>query len=797
MDVEASTSKRRRVSGLPAEVSSFVGRRHEAAEVKRLLAASRLVTLTGVGGVGKSRLASRVASDLRRAFADGVRLVQLAELDDPELVPQTVAEAMPIREHSSRPPTDVLIDHLHDKRALVVLDNCEHLLHACAVLAEVLLRSTPDLRILATSRQPLGVASEQTFAVPPLPLPDGTRPADGSPAYTDAVRLFAERAEAVLPGFAVTAANREAVERICSRLDGIPLAIELAAVRLRALSAEQLLERLDDRFRLLTAGSRAVPARHRSLRALIDWSDELCTDLERLLWARVSVFSDGLDLEAAEAVCAGDGIAREEVIDLVIGLVDKSVLIREEHPAGVRYRLLETIGQYGRERLAASGKEAALRRRHRDYYQRLSAEASTEPAGRSHAAWLTRLRLEHANLRAALECCFSEPAELRMGLTMATDLLYHWVTGDHLGEGRDWLDRGLAADTAPTEARARALCARGWLAIIQAEPDAATAMLDESRLIGERLGLERVLAWAVLLSAMVAMTRGDTASAVGLGEEAVARHRATGDSAGLALALTRLCLACSWLGDAPRAIRLGEGALAVCEAGGEGWHMAYARMALGIELWREGDTRRASALEQESLRFNRALGDPRGTGLNLEVLAWIAAADEQYPRAAQLLGILRTTWRAAGGPLSGYRYLAGYHGDCEAGTREALGEAVFQAAAEHGAGLSRNDALAYALHEGRPAPDPQERADRPPALTRREAEIAQLVAQGMSNKEIAAALVIAERTAEGHIEHILNKLGFNSRAHIAAWVTEQNEGTGQPADEQARAEDRRPHEWDA
>ncbi|WP_345444760.1 ATP-binding protein, partial [Actinoallomurus vinaceus] len=351
---------------LPAEVTSFVGRRHEVAEVKRLLSVSRLVTLTGPGGVGKTRLAGRVGALLRRAFADGVWLVELADLANPDLLVPAVCEALRIRDHSARPAVEVLIDHLRDAQALVILDNCEHLVPECAVLVEALLRSAPRLRVLATSRQPLGVGSEQSLSVPTLPV---TSDGDVGVVAGDAVRLFAERAEAVVPGFVVTEDNREAVERICRRLDGLPLGIELAAVRLRALSVQQLLARLDDRFRLLTSGSRAVLPRHQTLRALIDWSYGLCTEAERSVWARISVFSGGLDLEAAEQVCVGDGIAREDMLDLVGGLVDKSVLVREEHPGTVRYRLLETIRQYGRERLIASGTEHLVQQRHRDYYR--------------------------------------------------------------------------------------------------------------------------------------------------------------------------------------------------------------------------------------------------------------------------------------------------------------------------------------------------------------------------------------------------------------------------------------------
>lgn len=337
-EVAPATPKRWQTPGLPLEVTSFVGRRHEMAEVRRLLSKARVVTLTGPGGVGKTRLALRVAADVQRAFPDGVWLVELAGLKDPELLGASVNEALAIRDTSRRPLMEVLVDHLRDKRALLILDNCEHLLRGCAVLAEILVRSAPSLRILTTSRQALGIAAEQTLAVPTLPLPppvpDSDRPRlPAEPAtQSEAVRLFAERAAAVIPDFTVTDANRSAVEQICRRLDGIPLAIELATARLRALSPEELLARLDDRFRLLTGGSPATLPRQQTLRALIDWSYALCTEKEQLLWARVSVFADGLDLEAAEAVCSGAGIDREEAIDLVIGLVDKSILIKENPP---------------------------------------------------------------------------------------------------------------------------------------------------------------------------------------------------------------------------------------------------------------------------------------------------------------------------------------------------------------------------------------------------------------------------------------------------------------------------------
>ncbi|GAA3038751.1 ATP-binding protein [Streptosporangium longisporum] len=782
MDEVASVARRRRqATDLPSEVTSFVGRRHEIAEVRRLLSMARVVTLTGPGGVGKTRLALHVAADVQRAFPDGVWLVELAGLRDPELLVGSVSEMLAIRDVSTRPPAEVLTDYLRPKRALLILDNCEHLIRDCAVLAESLIRSAPGLRILATSRQALGIAGEQSLPVPPLPLPpappDPDRPAPPAapPATSEAVRLFTERAASIVPGFTVTDGNRSDVERICRRLDGIPLAIELAVVRLRALSPAELLSRLDDRFRLLTGGSPAALPRQRTLRALIDWSHVLCTEQERLLWARMSVFTDGLDLQAAEAVCSGDGIERDEVIDLVIGLVGKSILIREDHPgtpSAARYRLLETLRQYGRERLVASGQETALRRRHRDHYRRLSAQAYAERFGPGQVAWFGRLKLDHANLRTALEYCFTEPGEGSEALGMAADLLYHWITSHYLGEGRRWLDRALLG-TGPDGTRGRALWSGGWLAVIQADMTAAEAMLEEAGTIGRRPGQEAILGYVALFSGMIAMSRNEVDVAIRLYEDAAERHRAEDDPTGQAAALIRLCLAHSFRGDWPNSISFGERCLELCDAHGEGWHRAYTMMALGVAVWRQGDARRAIELEKESLRFNRSIDDLLGTGVNLEVLAWIAAAEGDHLRAARLLGVLERIWQALGARLSGYGHLVCYHDECEAAARDALGGAAFDAAVRQGARMTCDEAIAAALEElDRPVVPVAEAEPSP--LTPRETEIAQLIARGLSNRDIATTLTIARRTAEGHVEHIMTKLGFHSRAQIAVWTGERN-----------------------
>jgi len=756
---------------LPAEVTSFIGRRRETTEARRLLSVARLVTITGVGGVGKSRLALRVALDVRRAFPGGVCFVELADVDEPALIGQALADTHSIRIPPSQSPVDVLIEHLADRRMLIVLDNCEHLLEDCAVLADGLLRALPDLRILATSRQPLGIASEQTLELAPLPV-SGAGPLTCS-AESDAVRLFAERVAAVRPDFAVTEANLPVVLEICRRLDGLPLAIELAAVRLRALSVEQLLQRLDDRFRLLTTGSRAAPPRQRTLRALIDWSHDLCTAKERLLWQRACVFSDGFTLETAEEVCSGDGIGEAEVIDLITGLVEKSVLIREEGYHEARYRLLDTIRQYGRERLAESGEEAIWRRRHRDHYRDLARKAWERHFGPAQLDWHVRLHAEDGNLHKALEWSFAEPGEAETGLAMATHLLHHWIRY-HPREGRGWLAQGLALCTAPTVLRARALWGCAWMSLMQGDEAPAAAMLAECREIAARTGSDYDLAYADLCSGMLAMSRGEAATAAVLYRKAADRCRRLGDHVGVALALIRLCLARSVQGRGEEAQALGEEAVAVCEAHGDVRYRAYALMVLGIEAWRRGELQRAAALQKQSLESNRVMDDYTGCGMNLEVLTWIAGSEERYARVARLLGILKSPPWSDDVSMVEFRWLRRHSRVCEAEAVKALGTKAFSAEVTRGARLAPDEAAGFVLElEAPEEPVAAASNGQVPPLTRRETEIARLVSRGLSNKEIASTLVISPRTAEGHVEHILDKLGFSSRTQIATWLNEQ------------------------
>ncbi|MFB9909120.1 LuxR C-terminal-related transcriptional regulator [Allokutzneria oryzae] len=749
--------------------------------MKRLLSATRLVTLIGTGGVGKTRLATRVAMDARQSFRDGAWLVELAALEEPALLAQTVADTLRISDHTARSPMAVLTDYLRDKQILLVLDNCEHLLDACSRLAGELLAVSAGLRILATSRQVLAVQGEHLLIVPPLPTPAP----DHSPAAADidrydAVRLFVERAAAVLPEFRVTDDNSAVLAGICHLLDGIPLAIELAARRLQVLSEKEILIRLGDRFNLLSGGRRAAPSRHQTLQAAIDWSFDLCTPEERTLWTRLSVFTGGCDLDAAEAVCAGRGIDREDVLNLVAGLVDKSLLAKEEHDGRSYFRMLHTIRDYGRTRLPAS-EEAMMRRRHRDYYHRLAVRAEADWLGPRQPSWCERLRAEHANLRVALDYCLVEPGEKQIGLAMVTLLWSYWVTYGFISEGRRWFELLLALATEPTPLRAKALWITGWIEQIRGDHFAARVALEECHALAERLGYQSAQAYAVHYTAHAAMSEGDHAAALVLYEDALARHRALNDEVGVITLLYKLAFCYCLRGDArhgdvDHAIALCVECLRRSEACGEIWCRTYALFVYGLGLWKQGKHREAAEMVRRCVRLKRSLNDSPGVGLALELLAWIATADGHHERAARLMGAAQRIWQTIGGPLNGIAQLIACHDEAEAAVREALGDAAFHAALAKGRGLSFERVVTYALGddaEGAPAAPCRARESTRSALSRRELEVAELVAQGMSNKDIATKLVISQRTAETHVQHILTKLAFSSRARIAAWMAEQ------------------------
>ncbi|ADJ45112.1 LuxR family transcriptional regulator fused with ATPase domain [Amycolatopsis mediterranei S699] len=759
---------RRSAGNLPAELTSFVGRRHELGEAKRLLATARLVTLTGAGGVGKTRLALRVAADVRRAFPDGVWLVELADVGDPHLVPNTVATAFGLRVTSDQAAG--LAEYLEDKQLLLVLDNCEHVADECATLVAKLLAVSAGLRVLATSRHTLHVEGEHLLHVEPLPVP-GDEDAGGGPV--EAVTLFADRAAAVSPGFELTPDNRATVSRICRRLEGIPLAIELAAVRVRVLAVDQVLERLDDRLGLLTSRPAAVQPRRRTLEAAIDWSFELCTPAEQRLWAQASVFPGGFDLDAAEGVCvpAADG---GSALDVVAGLVDKSVLSRQNGTFGRHawYRMLETVREYGGARLAAGGDEAGVRARQAGYYADLARRYRAEGFGPRQSEWLGRLRREHANLRAVLEHCLSGPGQASQALDIAASLWNFWYGGGLVPEGCGYLRRGLELCGERTLVRARGLYAMAFLAIQTGAPHAQLlAELDE---LAEELGDERLRAGHAECAGMATFFTGDLSGGAELLERALAGYRTAGDPLLVFDTLILLAAARFFLGD-PRGAAAAEEALALTDRHQARWSRGYALWAVAIHRWRAGEPRQATDLLHEAVALR--LPDRTLLAFLVEALAWCHSAEGEHDRVARLLGGAGAVWRLSGarvGEMSPYQAV---DEQCAALARKALGEDAFAAAFAEAAGSGLDDVVRYALRE-RPATRAAGKAAEPGGLTRRQREIAELVARGMSNKEIAAALVLSGRTVEGHVENILVKLGLTSRTQVASWLAGQ---PGRPA----------------
>ncbi|AII08283.1 protein kinase domain-containing protein [Rhodococcus opacus] len=760
------------VGNLPLELTSFVGRRRELTEARRLLSVARLVTLTGIGGVGKTRLALRVAAETRRVFADGVWVVELGQLQNSSLLAEVVATSLRLRDQSTRAVQDVLAEYLAERRLLLVLDNCEHLIEAVASLATTLLRTCPELRILTTSREQLSIAGEAAMRVPPMTVPDPDRPSlRGLPQY-DAVTLFVERAVAAVPEFELNEDNQVAVAQICVRLEGLPLPIELAAVRLRAMTAEEIAKRLADRYRLLTVGNRGMPTRQQTLRLCVDWSYELCTASEQQLWGRLSVFASGFELDAAEGVCA-EGLPPDDLLDVVASLVDKSILIREEAGPVVRYRLLETLRDYGREKLQQTGEYPALRRRHRDWYEQLAVRAEADWISSRQLEWIDRLKRELPNLRDALQYSLTEPNEdSAAGLQIATALYPLWWSRGLLAEGRRWLDRALSLRPPwPTAERVKALYADSLLAGVQGDLPAAFALTEQEREITEQLGDAHTGALLAHTAGRLALFGGDLPRAIEHFERALEVFRAEGDLHRQIGALQGLGLASGLLGDTARAASCQEEVLTITESRGESEYRARSVWILALMIWQQGDPGRAVRLLAEGLQLTRMTDDPVGTAWCLQALAWIAADEHHSRRAAVLLGATEALRAVMGTTTVLVPNLRTHQEQCERRARSALGGRAYEAAFRQGQNMSFEDAVAYALDEHPPAP---QAAGTAASLTRRERQVAELVAQGLTNKAIAGRLVIAQRTAQGHVEHILTKLGFTSRAQIAAWAAEQS-----------------------
>jgi predicted ATPase/DNA-binding CsgD family transcriptional regulator len=760
---------------LPAEVTSFIGRRRELADAKRALSKSRLVTLTGVGGVGKTRVAERVARDRRRAYPHGVWLVELGELADPALLTQTILTELGVRGQPSGDALGVLIDSLSSRQLLLVLDNCEHLLDEVAELSTALLRRCPDLQILATSREPLHIVGEAVLPVPPMaaPEPDRSGGVAGLSRY-DAVALFTERAAAAVPDFALTEDNYRAVAALCYRLDGLPLTIELAAGRLRSLSPEQILSKLDDRYALLTGGERGRPGRQQTLRASIEWSYQLCTPAEQRLWARLCVFAGSFELDAVEGVCSGGDIAGAEMVDLVSGLVDKSIVVRQERGTVVRYRLLESIREFGLERLNEAGDGPALRLSHWQWYAALLRTAKAEWISARQVYWLARLTAESANIRSGLDFCLNEhgDADAVMEIVVGLPLGVWWAHG-RLGEARHWLDEALARSSDVTVVRVRALLRNAVLATIGGELATGNQLLDEARGLIPQVSDPMVLAQLHHVAAYSARLAGDPPRAVSELEQALAISKGRTDLDFYLDILTSLALVASMVGQHERSKACYEEIFYLATPLGESLHRANALMALGLDAWRRGDPVSAVELQRSAFEIKLGLDDQLGTAVGLDALAWGVGALGQHKRAAHMLGAAEVLWDSTGSSLATlFSDLVGDHDKSVAAARAALGEQGYAAAFRRGRQMPLDQVLDDAEHTRRSTRSGQADAGAG-SLTSREKEIAGLLAQGLSNKAIAQSLVIAQRTAETHVANVMVKLGLTSRSQVAAWVAEQ------------------------
>ncbi|MGC9670052.1 ATP-binding protein [Planosporangium sp. 12N6] len=754
-----------RSGNLPAQATSFVGRRHELAEARKKLATARLVSLVGPGGVGKTRLAVRVATDLQRNFGDGAWLVELAELADPALVGHAVMTALGLRDQAATEPVALLRSYLKDKQLLLVVDNCEHLLDAAARLVTDVMKAAPGVRVIATSREPLSVAGEHVLPVPPLQLPSPH--ADESLAQlrqNEAVTLFVERAAAASGSFDLTADNQAAVVDVCRRLDGLPLAIELAAVRTRALSPEQIRDRLSSRFDLLTGGSRAALPRHQTLRTAIGWSYDLLAPAERTLLARLGGFAGRFTLDDVEAVCCGDDLPATHALDLLSSLLDKSLVTREDVAGTACYRLHETMREYARHKLREAGEEEIVEERCADHYLARCRQFAAE--GRFRLLdWLAWAELEIDNLRAVLHSC-ADRNDSRRGIDLATALIWYWLTRATT-EGVRWLDE-LLARTAEPVAHPWAYFVRGFLAVLQNDPSAALPALDRAVVAARSAGQPDALAQSLGMASIAANLAGDRASARRLLDQARVAA-ADLDDLGTALMLHQAPALNGLLDGDLDTVRsaAAEGARLSREAG-DLYSLDMMLMNQGFAALLSGDLPEAEQRFTEALRIAHQLDDRVAQCHLLGALGCCAAASRESRLAARLLGAMESLRGEAGARINAG--MAPALTQATTSVTAALGPATFGAEFTAGQQLSREAAVRLALRELPPPAAAAPDYSSVGILGQRETDVARLVADGLSNKQIGARLFISERTVESHVRNILNKLGFTSRAQIAAWM---------------------------
>lgn len=691
-------------NNLPRQLSTFVGREREIAEITQLLAGTYLLTLTGAGGCGKTRLSCQVGAQVLKEFRDGVWLTELASLADPELLPQVFASVLQIREQPGRTLTETISEYLAPKSVLLILDNCEHLLAGCARLADDLLQACPQLRILATSREALGVAGETVHQVPGLSFPDLDKlPSPDQLARFESVQLFVDRACLRKSNFAITAANAASVAKVCHRLDGIPLAIELAAARIRVLPVEQIAERLDDRFRLLTEGNRTGLPHHQTLRMTMDWSYELLSSSEASLLRRLSVFAGRFSLEAVEAVCGDELVDDAEVLDLLQHLIDKSMVVPEDQGDAIRYRLLETVRQYGLERLDDAKESLPVKRRHMDFFLTLAEEA--EPnlqgagQGSGQADWLDRLEADHDNLRAALEFALAQKDSHR-AVKLAGALWRFWEVRGYLSEGRDALKQALVVGgNVPSSNQAKALDGAGRLAWRQGDIQDAKQLFAESLELWRAAGDQAGEANALHGLARAAVNLEDYLSAKASCEESLEIQRGLQDKQGIATAINTLGEVARAQRDFAQAEKHYTESLGIFREIGDTAASVSLLHNLAYTALNQGDEKKAEAFFREAMEIARDLKDQLGIFSTLGGLACVAVAMGWAERAAQLFGAADVVAKASG--YAGDRVDQHEVDRQLAAARSILKRETFDAAWARGQNMSSEEAIAYALSEQR------------------------------------------------------------------------------------------------
>ena len=795
------------------------------ADVQEKLANNRLVTLTGPGGCGKTRLAYESARELLDEFEDSIWVAEFAPLIEASLVPQTVASATGVTEKAGLPTGQALIDHFQARHALLIFDNCEHLIKACAELAEVLLQACPDLHILATSREPLQVSGENIFEVPPLSMParqpwrSPTSVREALPVYekSEAVQLFRERAAAVSPGFALSTENAPWVAEICRELDGMPLAIELASARVRSLSPQEIAERLDDRFELLTAGSRTAPHRQKTLEATIGWSYALLSPAEQKILQRLSIFSGGATLEAIEAVSAGEGVENNEIVELIAQVVNKSMVIAGQKLGETRYSLLETIRHYAHARLAETSEMETIRERHLMFFVSWATAAEKYLYGEDQIPWLGKFESEHDNLRAAMEFANSI-ARAEAGLRLAVAMFEFWKQRGFHTEGRTRLEAALALPGVHQSAllHAQALGSAGSLACFQSDYATARKQAEESLEITRQLGdagkMEKANAHQLI--AWIASGTGDHARAALHYEFALPLYRELGDLESMADVFWTMGRDAMHAGNYEKAEPLIEQSLDTMRRAGNPLHIAGYPSALGELALRRGQFAKAKSLLVESLNFYRAMGVKWGEAETLGTLGWLALRQRDFTEMKNLLRdslAIRMQTEDKGGIawvleklaeasslLNEPEKAATIYGTAaalrapikavmasvdEPGYRQILsdlqrklGRDQFATLWEQGEVLPLKEAVDYALND--PASVGQSAREKYGGLTAREREVAALIAQGKTNREIAEAMTVREKTVETYVTRILNRLGFDSRVQVALWAAEHGLGGG-------------------